>query len=299
MHIPDGFLSLPVWAGLASVSGASVVATARRAQAGLEESRLPMLGVMGAFVFAAQMINFPVGLGASGHLVGSALLTAVLGTAPAIVVMTAILLIQALVFQDGGLLALGANVFNMALCGVLVASLSLRAFRRWPGFALFAAGFLSLFAGAMLCLGELALSGASIPSTALTLALTVFTITGVLEGLITATVAGALGRMNPNWLTRDADARPAIAALSLAAILLASVGFLAASALPDGLERFAEITGLAGREVAHVTAPLPDYELLTASNPWIRKAGAGLLGLALTWATCLLLGRWIARFRSA
>ncbi len=92
----------------------------------MEDRKIPLLGVMGAFVFAAQMINFPVGPGTSGHLVGGALLTIALGPAAASIVMTAILAIQALVFQDGGILALGANIFNMAIAGVLAAYLPYR-----------------------------------------------------------------------------------------------------------------------------------------------------------------------------
>src|ERR1700694_5950961 len=119
MHIPDGFLSTPVWAALdvAAVRAAGYVV--RRAQREFEEKKVPLLGVMGAFVFAAQMINFPVGPGTSGHLVGGALLAFTLGPAPACVVMAALLAIQALVFQDGGILALGANMLNMAVLGVL------------------------------------------------------------------------------------------------------------------------------------------------------------------------------------
>src|SRR5579885_1671470 len=119
MHIPDNFLSTPVWASLDAISLPAFGLIARRAGRDLEESRIPLFGVMGAFVFAAQMINFPVGIGTSGHLVGGALLACTLGAAPAVLVMTAIIAIQAFVFQDGGVLALGANVTNMALCGVL------------------------------------------------------------------------------------------------------------------------------------------------------------------------------------
>ena len=97
---------------LAAVPAVGVLV--RRAQRGFDESKVPLLGVMGAFVFAAQMINFPVGIGTSGHLVGAALLAITLGPAPATVVMTAILAIQALIFQDGGILALGPNTINMA-----------------------------------------------------------------------------------------------------------------------------------------------------------------------------------------
>src|SRR4051812_31989022 len=106
MHIPDGFLSMPVWATLDAVSIPAVGLLANRARAEIDESRIPLLGVMGAFVFAAQMINFPVGLGTSGHLVGGALLGIALGPGAAALVMTAILAVQALVFQDGGIIAL-------------------------------------------------------------------------------------------------------------------------------------------------------------------------------------------------
>src|SRR5689334_1623120 len=118
MHIPDNFLSPPVWAAMDVITLPSIGLLVRRAGRELQDTRVPLMGVMGAFVFAAQMINFPVGVGTSGHLVGGALLACTLGPAAASVVMMAILAIQALVFQDGGILALGANVVNMAIAGV-------------------------------------------------------------------------------------------------------------------------------------------------------------------------------------
>src|SRR6202167_6508058 len=107
MHIPDNFLSPPVWATLDAVAIPAVGLMVRQAGRQLNDTRIPLLGVMGAFVFAAQMINFPVGIGTSGHLVGGALLAFMLGPAAASIVMTALLATQALIFQDGGLLALG------------------------------------------------------------------------------------------------------------------------------------------------------------------------------------------------
>ena len=124
MHIPDNFLSPPVWATLDAVAIPAVGLMVRQAGRQLDDTRIPLLGVMGAFVFAAQMINFPVGIGTSGHLVGGALLAYTLGPAPAVLVMTVIIAIQAFVFQDGGVLALGANVFNMAVVGVLAGLLA-------------------------------------------------------------------------------------------------------------------------------------------------------------------------------
>src|SRR5580658_2114775 len=119
MHIPDNFLSTPVWVAMDVASVTAVALMVKRASRELDDARIPLLGVMGAFVFAAQMINFPVGVGTSGHLVGGALLACTLGLAPAALIMTVIIAMQAFVFQDGGVLALGANVFNMAIAGVL------------------------------------------------------------------------------------------------------------------------------------------------------------------------------------
>src|SRR6266404_2661420 len=151
MHIPDGFLSTPVWATLDVLSVPAVGLMARRAQGVMEEHSIPLMGVMGAFVFAAQMINFPVGLGTSGHLVGGALLSMVLGPAAASVVMTAILIVQAFVFQDGGIMALGANIFNMAIIGVLAGYLPYRFLvKRWRAGAIFLAGMSSVLASALL-----------------------------------------------------------------------------------------------------------------------------------------------------
>ena len=119
MHIPDGFLSTPVWAGSAVAAAPALGYCLRRTQSCFETSRTPLLGVMGAFIFAAQMIHFPLGVGTSGHLTGAALLAATLGPSAATVVMTAILVVQALVFQDGGVLALGANGVEPCGCGRL------------------------------------------------------------------------------------------------------------------------------------------------------------------------------------
>ncbi|MBI5085237.1 MAG: energy-coupling factor ABC transporter permease [Acidobacteria bacterium] len=272
MHIPDGFLSAPVWAGLAVASAPSVGLLAKRAQAGLEETRAPLMGVMGAFVFAAQMINFPVGLGTSGHLVGSTLLAVTLGPAAAAVVMTAILTIQALVFQDGGLLALGANVFNMAVAGVFAGYWPYRllAGTRGRNVGVFAGGFLSVLVAACLCLGELAVSAVKVPASMLGLSLAVFTVTGALEGVITVAVIGAVERINPRWIKAPGEqGRPALALLGLVAVVLVSVGFLMASALPDGLER---TLGLGGERAA--------------AGSWLKEAGAGLAGLGVTFLLC-------------
>src|ERR1700693_1452426 len=126
----------------------------RVAQRGFDDAKVPLLGVMGAFVFAAQMINFPVGIGTSGHLVGGALLAYTLGPAPAVLVMTVIIALQAFVFQDGGVLALGANVFNMAVVGVLAGYWPFHVWgANWRRSAIFAGAFLSVMVSGSLALG--------------------------------------------------------------------------------------------------------------------------------------------------
>ena len=302
MHIPDGFLSAPVWGALDVVSLPAVVYMARRAQREVEESRVPLLGVMGAFVFAAQMINFPVGLGTSGHLVGGALLAVTLGPAAATVVMTAILAVQALVFQDGGLLALGANVFNMAIVGVAAAYLPYRFWGsgRWRKAGILAGSMLSVFVSAALAITELILSGVPIRAPVLGVSLGLFFITALLEGLITLAVVESVTKINPGWIQAPASGnRPALGVLSTAAALLAAVGVLFASAHPDGLEKLAETVGIAAQAKALMTSPLADYEARFLGPAWLRKATAGLAGLALIFAVCVVLGRWIARQRSA
>jgi len=121
MHIPDGVLKGEVWAPLAAVSLVAVGIAARSAGKKLEGESIPLVGLMGAFVFALQMLNFPVAAGISDHIVGGALLAVVFGPSIAILCMTAIVTIQALVFGDGGIAALGANVFNMAILSTLAA----------------------------------------------------------------------------------------------------------------------------------------------------------------------------------
>ncbi len=204
MHIPDGFLSTPVWAGSALAAVPAVGYCLRRTQNYFETSRTPLLGVMGAFVFAAQMIHFPLGVGTSGHLAGAALLTATLGPSAATVVMTAILVVQALVFQDGGVLALGANVLNLAVVGVWVAYLPLRGSRkagaRTRRAAAFLGAWMSLMAVALLASAELSFSKVAPPVSLFTSMLAIHALLGIAEGLITTAGLAAMERLDPAFV---------------------------------------------------------------------------------------------------
>src|SRR4051794_35644056 len=120
MHIPDGFLSGGVAGALAVVSAVLVLWALRVSERNLTESQVPLLGVVSAFVFAAQMLNFPIAGGTSGHFLGATLAAVLLGPAAACLVMAVVISIQALAFADGGISALGANVFNMGIVGALI-----------------------------------------------------------------------------------------------------------------------------------------------------------------------------------
>ena len=300
MHIPDGFLSTPVWSTLDAVAVPAVVLTVRRAQRGFEESKVPLLGVMGAFVFAAQMINFPVGIGTSGHLIGGALLACTLGPAAASVVMIAILAIQALVFQDGGILALGANVLNMAVAGVFAGYLPFHIWgngrRRRP--AIFACGALSVLVSAVLAMAELAISGVRMSGSLLGVSVGLFAVSAILEGAITLAVIEALEKIQPGFVRKPAagqspasGAVAAVAAVALVAVLLAGVGVLFAATTPDGIQKLGLETGIASHARALISTPLSGYQASFLRAGWPGKTGAGLAGLGLIYGVCVLIGR--------
>jgi cobalt/nickel transport system permease protein len=302
VHIPDGFLSTPVWVSLDAVAVPAVGYMARRAQRGIEQSNIPLLGVMGAFVFAAQMINFPVGPGVSAHLLGGALLAFTLGPAAASVTMAAILAIQALVFQDGGILALGPNMVNMAIVGVAAGYLPFYLWGngRWRRAAIFAGGFLSALLAAAFALTELLVSGVRLAPSVLAVSLALFAVAATLEGAITVAVVEALERIRPSFVRSPTERRrPALAVIALAAGLLGTVGALLASAAPDGIQKLGLDTGLASRARTLISTPFSEYQAAFLQVAWERKVAAGLAGLALVYAACLILGRVAARRRSA
>jgi cobalt/nickel transport system permease protein len=193
MHIPDGFLSAPVAGAGFALTVAAVAVAVRRTNRTLGERSAPLMGVMAAFIFAAQMMNFPVAGGTSGHLLGGALAAILLGPWAAIIVMSAVIGVQALMFQDGGLAALGTNVFNM---GVVTALLGYAVYagtsrlangrRLWLRQAgAFAAAWLTVQASAALTAFELAVSDTSPLSVVLPSMMGVHALIGIGEGLIT------------------------------------------------------------------------------------------------------------------
>jgi cobalt/nickel transport system permease protein len=310
MHIPDNFLSTPVWASLDAVAIPAVAIVSRQAHRATDSNRLPLLGVMGAFVFAAQMINFPVGLGTSGHLVGGTLLACLLGPWAAALVVTAILIVQALIFQDGGVLALGANIINMALLGVLAGYLPARSLSgtRWGSFGTFLGGTCSVLVSGVLALSELLLSGIRMPSTLIGVSLALFAVNAVLEGAITVSVLRAIGKLNPAFKGAAVHETPVPVAVKpvlprlvswvgLASVIFVAVGIWMASRLPDGLEHLAQKLGLSFEAQRVFRSPLSDYQIAALGGNWLSRAGAGLAGLVIIYIVCALGGHLIARGR--
>jgi cobalt/nickel transport system permease protein len=208
MHIPDGFLSTGVsvatWAGSAGGLGYAL----QRVNKTLGERQVPLMGVTAAFIFAAQMLNFTVIGGTSGHLLGGALAAILLGPWAGMLVLTSVLVIQALLFQDGGLLALGANVLNMAVIGVLAGWAAYTVLRRlfghrpWAVFASgFVAGWLSVELAALAAAAELAVSGTLAWQVVAPAMGGIYALIGVGEGLITVAVLGFLRVTRPDLLT--------------------------------------------------------------------------------------------------
>jgi cobalt/nickel transport system permease protein len=149
VHIPDGILKPEVWAPLGAVAAGAVGVAARAARSHLEDRSLPLVGLLGAFVFAVQMLNFPIAAGVSDHVVGAGLLAIVFGPALAVLCMAAVVVIQALLFADGGITALGANLVDMAVLSTLVAWGVHRLLRRLsPSLATVAATLAGVLAGA-------------------------------------------------------------------------------------------------------------------------------------------------------
>ena len=205
MHLPDGILSPGVWIAGDVVAAGAVAVCASRVTGKLSDSKVPLMGVMGAFVFAAQMINFPVPGGTSGHLLGGVLLAVLLGPAAASLVMFCVLLVQALLFQDGGITVLGPNLINMGLVATLggwaivrLLSGSGNGLRRY--LVIFVACWLTTVAGALLAGFQIWLSGHAPLGPILVTMGSVHALIGVGEGLITVATVRFLLAARPGLL---------------------------------------------------------------------------------------------------
>ncbi len=195
MHIPDGFLNAATVATTTAISAGGVSNAVRVAGKKLGEKQVPLMGVLAAFIFAAQMLNFPIAGGTSGHFVGAALAAMLLGPWAGVLIMTCVLIAQCLIFQDGGLLALGANILNMGIIGSFSSYYIYRLFTLLFGNSSrskliggFAGAWAATVLAAVACAIELAVSGASPMAVVLPAMAGVHALIGILEAMITVAV---------------------------------------------------------------------------------------------------------------
>jgi cobalt/nickel transport system permease protein len=293
MHMADALISPAVGGTMWVVSGGLLVFCARKVKESLRDNLVPMMGVLGAFIFAAEMINFSIpGTGSSGHLGGGLILTVLLGPYAAFLVMASVLTVQAFFFADGGLLALGCNIFNLGFYPAFVAyPLIYRAIvkgqfgtsRAWVGAII--AAVVGLQLGAFSVVLETKASGISeLPfGTFALMMLPIHLAIGVVEGLATAAVVSFVARARPEALQTAPSAgasvslRPVLIGLAIVAVGMGGVASWFASTYPDGLEwSMAKVSGKEELEspgagiherlakVQEKTAFLPDYGFKSA-----------------------------------
>jgi len=195
VHIPDGFLNVATVATTTVISAGGVANAVRVTGKKLGEKQVPLMGVLAAFIFAAQMLNFPIAGGTSGHFLGAALAAILLGPWAGVLIMTCVLVGQCLIFQDGGLLALGANVLNMGIIGSVVSYYVYHLFtsllgdgRRSKLTGGFASAWFAVLVASIACALELAISGTSPLGVVLPAMAGVHALIGIIEGLITMAV---------------------------------------------------------------------------------------------------------------
>jgi cobalt/nickel transport system permease protein len=302
MHIPDGFLSVVVSIVFWVISAIVLVIALRKTRETLADRQVPLMGVLAAAIFAGQMLNFSVTGGTSGHLLGAAIAVILLGPWPAVLVMTAVVSVQALFFQDGGLLALGANIFNMGIVGVFVAyavyQLLIRLFKN-TSWGMIVSGFIaawsSIFVASLACALELALSGTSPANIAVPAMAGIHALIGVGEGLITTAALGFILAARKDLLKKE-DASSSIGSKGifvgglLIAVVLAVLSPLASSH-PDGLEWVAEQHGFLDTAKSALFNILPDYTLPGIENPVLTTIVAGILGVAIVFGVAFGVAR--------
>jgi cobalt/nickel transport system permease protein len=297
MHIPDGFLSFTVsilcWAVTVTILAVAI----SRTNKSLGERQVPLMGVMAAFIFAAQMINFPVAGGTSGHLLGGALAGIALGPWAGMLVMTAVISVQGLLFQDGGLLVMGANILNMGLLTVAVGYGFYRSvLGRTTGTKLVVAGvaaWLSVMTGALATSLELWLSGTARLDIVVPAMLTVHAIIGLGEALITVAALSFIFRTRPDLLGEGSVSSKGGRGWVIVGILIALTVVLLspmASVSPDGLNRVAMDLGFI-HTAQSGAGPLAGYKVPFLANASLAKVVAGTIGAIVVLALIWIAGR--------
>jgi len=301
MHIPDGFLSVLLSIVLWVISVVLIGIALRKTGQTIGERQVPLMGVLAAAIFAGQMLNFSVTGGTSGHLLGAAIAAILLGPWPAVLVMTSVVAVQALLFQDGGILALGANLFNMAIIGPFVAyalfTLLMKLFKKQT-WGLFVAGFVaawsSIFIASLACALQLALSGTSPANIAVPAMGAIHALIGIGEGLITIGALAFIFAARKDLLIADANKPARNIGVVVGGLLLSLVLVVLsplASSHPDGLEWVAEKHGFieVAREAFYNI--VPDYSMPGISNPALATIAAGILGAVIVFGVAYGIAR--------
>jgi cobalt/nickel transport system permease protein len=293
MHIPDGFISGSVLAVCWIISIVVIVYAFIRVKRDMDERKVPLMGVVAAAIFAGQMLNFPIAGGTSGHLLGATLAMILLGPWAAVLVMTIVVSAQALIFQDGGIAALGANLFNMAVIGVFVSYTVYRAVQRFSKGArwgIFVGGFLaawtSIFIAALAAALELAFSGTSPANIAVPAMGLVHAVIGVGEGLITVGALALIYAVRPDLL-KTTDQKQIGGRVVWVAGLLIAIALAVASPLasthPDGLEFVAEEQGFLDKAQASPYDIIPDYVMPGIADESAATIMAGIVGVIIVF----------------
>lgn len=310
MHIPDGMLSNTTLA-TTGVASASVIAySVAWVRENLDQRRVVLMAVLAALIFALQMLNFPIAAGTSGHFAGGALAAIVLGPLAAVIVMTSVLVVQALLFADGGVLALAANVLNLAVIAPLVAWGAWTAVRRATSSpklraaGWFAAAWASCMAAALAASVEVWASGnARLELIGAAMAL-LHAFVGIGEGVITLALLTYVSRVRPDLL-EPSGLRPRVRvrrlAIGLAAFGIVAVAFsFVASSAPDAMEYAYRAVG---RPLAHspgVPAPFAGYAFPGVTSDALAAVLAGSAGVLVTGAGLYAMaGRLKARRRAS
>jgi cobalt/nickel transport system permease protein len=308
MHIPDGFLTPAVSAVGWLLAAITIALALRQTRRQLGERQIPLMGVLAAFIFAAQAINFPVAAGTSGHLLGGALAAIVVGPWAAALIMTAVIGVQGLVFQDGGLVVMGWNILNMgvltAFSGYVCYRLARRAIGETPMAAVmaaFVAAWVSVEIGAMATSIELAVSGTSPLNLALPAMVGVHALIGLGEGIITSGAVGFLQAARPEILREGemAPGRRGAAGVVIGLLIALCVAALSplASPSPDGLESVAERHGFLSSGLSAPYSILPDYTVGIIRNPALTTIVAVGIGTIMVFGAAWIVGRAAVRRR--
>ncbi|HUI08862.1 MAG TPA: energy-coupling factor ABC transporter permease [Bacteroidota bacterium] len=309
MHVPDGFLDLKTAAATGVLSAAALAVSLRRLNRSLPRKDVPLMGLSGAFVFAAQMVNFPVAGGTSGHLIGGVLVAVLLGPAAGVVVMASVLIVQCLLFADGGILALGANIFNM---GVIGAAGGYAVYRgvcllvkgdRGKYLGIVLASWCSTVIAAVCCAGELAWSGTVSWNAAFPAMTNVHMLIALGEAAITVLVYSAIAAVRPEITSGMSPATRSGKDLILFGGLIAIglVLFISpfASKWPDGLEAVASRLGFHASSLANapLASPLEGYTIPGIGSPAVATVLAGLAGTCVVFAGGFVIAGVLARRR--